>query len=383
MLWFNEAINSLGIVEIPLHSRKYTWTIKQHPPLLERLDWFFTSMSQTTAYPITLAHPLTLETSYHWPCFAEIKTEIPKGRVFRFENCWVLQESFMPLVEACSTSSNDLPDQAKNLIAKFKSLRGALRSWEKQLSRLKELIAKVKLVLSFMEAIEERRDLSILEWNFKDLINEKLINLLHQQRVYQRQIGAIKWIKLGDENTSFFHANATIKHRKNLITSLMDFSGNLVHDHNLKANILWRIFRDRLGSSYFQGMLFDLPSLFGDSPDLLSLVEPFTTLEIDRVVQALPSNKSPGPDEFNNNFIKKCWRLIKQDFYRLCEDFYNGNICLRSINSSFITLIPKVDGSICVNDFRPISLLNSSVKIITKLLANRLQPVITSLVHKN
>jgi hypothetical protein len=49
-------------------------------------------------------------------------------------------------------------------------------------------------------------------------------------------------------------------------------------------------------------MLFDLPSLFGDSPDLLSLVEPFTTLEIDRVVQALPSNKSPGPDEFNNNF---------------------------------------------------------------------------------
>jgi len=64
-------------------------------------------------------------------------------------------------------------------------------------------------------------------------------------------------------------------------------------------------------------------------------------------------------------------------------DFYQGNLCLRSINSSFITLIPKVDGPISVNDFRPISLLNSSIKIITKLLANRLQPHITSLVHKN
>lgn len=31
----------------------------------------------------------------------------------------------------------------------------------------------------------------------------------------------------------------------------------------------------------------------------------------------------------------------------------------------------------------PISLLNSSVKMITKLLANRLQPIITTLVHKN
>jgi hypothetical protein len=36
-----------------------------------------------------------------------------------------------------------------------------------------------------------------------------------------------------------------------------------------------------------------------------------------------------------------------------------------------------------VGDFRPISLLNNSMKIITKLLANRLQIVMTSLVHKN
>jgi hypothetical protein len=46
-------------------------------------------------------------------------------------------------------------------------------------------------------------------------------------------------------------------------------------------------------------------------------------------------------------------------------------------------LIPKIDGPIRVNDFRPISLLNSSVKLITKVLANRLQPFITKLVHTN
>jgi retron-type reverse transcriptase len=36
-----------------------------------------------------------------------------------------------------------------------------------------------------------------------------------------------------------------------------------------------------------------------------------------------------------------------------------------------------------INDYRPISLLNSSIKLITKLLANRLQPLITKLVHAN
>jgi hypothetical protein len=41
MLLFNEAISNLGLVELPLKGRKYTWSNMQKTPLLERLDWFF------------------------------------------------------------------------------------------------------------------------------------------------------------------------------------------------------------------------------------------------------------------------------------------------------------------------------------------------------
>jgi hypothetical protein len=60
-----------------------------------------------------------------------------------------------------------------------------------------------------------------------------------------------------------------------------------------------------------------------------------------------------------------------------------GEVCLQSINGSFIALVPKVDGPSRINDYKPISLLNSSIKVIIKLLANRLQPLITRLVHAN
>lgn len=82
-------------------------------------------------------------------------------------------------------------------------------------------------------------------------------------------------------------------------------------------------------------------------------------------------------------FLKKCWPLIKSDFYNLCQDFFDCVVNLESINVSYITLIPKVNNPETVNDFRPISLLNCSIKLLTKILANRLQQVIIQLLHHN
>jgi len=58
-----------------------------------------------------------------------------------------------------------------------------------------------------------------------------------------------------------------------------------------------------------------------------------------------------------------CSRLLL-----LVWSFCSDNICTRSINNSFITLISKTEGPSRINDYMPISLLNSSMKIITKIL---------------
>lgn len=58
-------------------------------------------------------------------------------------------------------------------------------------------------------------------------------------------------------------------------------------------------------------------------------------------------------------------------------------MCTQSINGSYITLIPKVDNPTLVSDYRPISLLNTSLKLITKILADRLQGSIMQLIHQN
>jgi Reverse transcriptase (RNA-dependent DNA polymerase) len=65
------------------------------------------------------------------------------------------------------------------------------------------------------------------------------------------------------------------------------------------------------------------------------------------------------------------------------NDFYNLNFDISKLNRAFICLIPKVKDASTVKEFRPINLLNCSFKIFTKVLTNRLYPVLDRLIGPN
>lgn len=126
---------------------------------------------------------------------------------------------------------------------------------------------------------------------------------------------------------------ATIAHRRNYIAPLQFNDGTMVTDHNIKAGLLWTSFKERLGISECQSLLFDI-SDFCSPVDLPDLDFPFTQMEIDQAIKYMPSDHAPGPDCFNRHFMKKCWGIISQDFYRLSEQFWQGTVDLTSINGS-------------------------------------------------
>ena len=228
---FNEAISALGLTEIALQGRKFTWSNMQTPPLLEKLDWIFTSSSWVLSYPNTSAKALDMTPSDHTPCIVSISTVIPRSRIFRFENHWMSSEHFLELVSECWGTQVGQADAAKTLTAKFKLLRKKLKEWQAGKSGLKKLIANTRMVIQFLEVIEDYRDLLMEEWNFRERLKGHLLSLLEQQRIYWKQRGSIKWAQLGDAGTSFFHANATIRHRGNLIKELVVDSGMAITNH--------------------------------------------------------------------------------------------------------------------------------------------------------
>jgi hypothetical protein len=195
---FNAALSALSLVEIPLKGRLFTWSNKQDSPLLERLDWMSTSLSWTSNYPNTVATSLAMQSFDHAPCVVHIGTKITRARVFRFENYWMEHSNFLQIVNHGWTVPVTCSDPAKIVMARFKNIRRVLRAWQAHISNLSLLIDNIKLIIHFLDVLEEYRDLSIFECGFKELLNEKLLSLLDQQRIYWKQRGNIKFVKFGD-----------------------------------------------------------------------------------------------------------------------------------------------------------------------------------------
>jgi hypothetical protein len=138
IMTFNQIINNLGLQEIPLKGRNYTWSNMQEQPLLEQLDWCFTSANWILDYPNTLMLPLARTTSDHTPCAVQIRTSIPKAQIFRFENFWVDQPGFTEVVQMVWNVEVRANNSVSRVAAKLKLLRRVLKRWAKGLSQIKK-----------------------------------------------------------------------------------------------------------------------------------------------------------------------------------------------------------------------------------------------------
>jgi len=122
-----------------------------------------------------------------------------------------------------------------------------------------------------------------------------------------------------------------------------------------------------------------IPKLVSEE-DNFNLNRPVSEEEVKEVLKEMQNGKAPGPDEFNVDFFKACWNIVKKDILNVVEDSRTDKTILKALNTTFITLIPKQDVALTPKRFRPIALCNVVYKIISKVVANRLKPLLPTLV---
>lgn len=107
--------------------------------------------------------------------------------------------------------------------------------------------------------------------------------------------------------------------------------------------------------------------------------------EIRKTLFQMGPLKAPGPDGMHAIFFPNCWEEVSGDLIPFIQGVFRAGTFPDELNKFLICLIPKVEQSKSVKQFRPIGLCNTIYKLITKLLVNRLRPILQDIIspHQN
>ena len=113
------------------------------------------------------------------------------------------------------------------------------------------------------------------------------------------------------------------------------------------------------------------------------LTKEFQKEEIIQAVWNMHPTKASGLDSMFAIFYQKYWDVIRDDVINNVLNVLNSNASIAALNQTNIALIPKTNCPSKMSEFRLISLCNVSNKIISKVLTNRLKPILSTIISEN
>ena len=113
-----------------------------------------------------------------------------------------------------------------------------------------------------------------------------------------------------------------------------------------------------------------------------SLNRPITADETEAVIKKFLAHKNPGVDGFTGEFYKTFKEVFTPIFLRLFQKLQENSRLPNSFYEASIILIPKPGKDTTkIENYRPISLMNTDVKILNKILANSTQQYVKKIIH--
>lgn len=93
-------------------------------------------------------------------------------------------------------------------------------------------------------------------------------------------------------------------------------------------------------------------------------------------------DKASGPNRLNPGFFQTFWIIVDSDVVRFCQIFMQSGELPNNVNHAVVRLIPNVKEPQNMTELRPISLCNVLVRILSKVMVNRLKPCLGSVISE-
>uniref|UniRef100_A0A803QCI3 Reverse transcriptase domain-containing protein n=1 Tax=Cannabis sativa TaxID=3483 RepID=A0A803QCI3_CANSA len=277
-----------------------------------------------------------------------VKSAIDKGQEVKFKRCFKFEENWTRddrsnLVVANAWGSVYHPWASVRIFKKIGATRVALLHWNRtQFGKFDWAIKELETKLDNFQKLPA----GVRDWNVECDICRSVNENLARKAIYWKQRARISWLKDGYKCSKFFFLSTAIRGRRNAIESILSKDNVWVNDRELIGFEFLDFFKSIFTASDYERAI-DCTQLFHKKISQEEyegvILCPFRD-EIRSTLFSMNNHKAPGLDGMN------------------------------------IVLIPKGQNPKRPNNFRPISLCNVMYKVISKIVANRIKPILPSLI---
>lgn len=328
----------------------------------------------------------------HAPISMNIRFKVPttKHVPWRLNTRLLLNEEFVKFVSEqidLFVSINRTPDVSATVLWETLKayIRGQIISYagfekkrkKEKLCNLTKRISELDGLYATSKSPEVYKERLSLQAEFDMIITDRTVELLLQSRSQSYEHGdkASKLLAHQLRQKSASHCIPQIKTDYGITTDPLEIN-------NAFKNFYTSLYSyDHSASPDFDAFFTNLETPLIDEASAQSLENPITLVELNTAMISLQNGKCPGPDGYPIEFFKKFWIKLAPLLLDMFNESFKSGDLPRTLSQAFISLILKKDKDpLLCSSYRPISLLNVDFKLLSKLLALRLESILPSII---
>ncbi|KAK1297668.1 hypothetical protein QJS10_CPB15g01193 [Acorus calamus] len=246
------------------------------------------------------------------------------------------------------------------LVSKLKQVKAALKQWyREEVGPMQHNLERQRF---FLEEVQKKLQGDPLNQQLLHIESEarrEYKNTLTSEESMIRQKSRQNWLKLGDSNSAFFYASFASRKAHNTLRKVTLQNGSQSENPDTVKSFTVDFFKRLLNQrTHKKPSRMDFLTKLSNH-EVALLIEEVSEKEIYVTLKSMKASSSPGPDGFNAFFFQACWPVVGAD------------VVLAEANADSL------------DKFRPISLCGTIYKLITKIMASRLQVVLPKLISLN